>query len=103
MQRPWIDELRRVVRPGGHILITVSGVVGARRLLGDELARYEDGQLVVQGGRFEGRNYCAVVHPDAYVRNVLAHELELVAAVPAAEPEFDHDQDAYLLRVPEGG
>ncbi len=100
LQRPWVDELRRVVKPGGYILITVSGVVGSRELVGDERVRYDAGQLVVIGARFQGRNYCSVVHPDAYVRRVLAHGLELVAYAPAADPKFDHDQDGYLLRVP---
>jgi SAM-dependent methyltransferase len=100
LQKSWMDELQRVVKPGGHILITVSGVVGNRELVGDERARYEAGQLVVIGARFRGRNYCSVVHPDAYVREVLARDLELVAAIPAATPKFDHGQDAYLLRVP---
>jgi SAM-dependent methyltransferase len=100
LQRPWIEELRRVVKPGGHILITVSGVVGCGELVGDERARYDAGRLVVIGAGFQGRNYCSVVHPDAYVREVLARGLELAAYVPAATPEFDHGQDAYLLRVP---
>jgi SAM-dependent methyltransferase len=100
LQRPWIEELRRVVKPGGHILITVSGVVGCRELVGNERARYDAGQLVVIGAGFQGRNYCAVVHSDAYVREVLARGFELVASVPAATPKFDHGQDAYLLRVP---
>jgi SAM-dependent methyltransferase len=100
LQRPWIEELRRVVKPGGHILITVSGVVGCRELVGDERVRYDAGQLVVIGAGFQGRNYCSVVHPGAYVRRILAHGLELVAYAPAADPKFDHDQDGYLLRVP---
>jgi SAM-dependent methyltransferase len=106
LQIPWIDELRRVVKPGGHILITVSGPVGGGKLLDEEIARYEAGQLVVTGAAFQGQNYCEVIHPDAYVREVLARGLEVVAAVPARIPgtgfslEFDDGQDAYLLRVP---
>jgi SAM-dependent methyltransferase len=101
LQKPWIDELRRVVKPGGHILVTVNGVVGGRELVGDELARFDAGDLIVFGARFQGDNYCAVVHPDAYVRRVLARDLELVTAVPAGTPGVSDDgQDAYLFRVP---
>jgi len=100
LQIPWIEELRRVVKPGGLILVTVNGVVGSRDLVGAERERFDAGQLVVIGEQFQGRNYCAVVHPDAYVRKVLGRDLEVLAVVPASDPEFDHGQDGYLLRVP---
>lgn len=100
LQVPWIDELARVVRPGGHILVTMNGVVGSQTLDPADRARYDGGQVLVFGDRFQGRNYCAVLHPESYVRDVLARDLELVFVVPAADPEYDHGQDAYLLRVP---
>jgi SAM-dependent methyltransferase len=100
LQEPWMAELRRVVKPGGYILITVNGGGVGTWLLRDEQARFDAGRLVVQSGRFQGRNQCAAVHPEAYVRNVLARGLEVVAVRPATDPSFDYGQDGYLLRLP---
>ena len=108
LQTPWMDELRRVVKPGGHILITVNGVRGATFLIGDERDRYARGELVllgqrVFGERHSGENLCNVVHPDAYVRNVLAKGLEVIVAAPVGTPGIDDEDgdDGYLLRVPD--
>lgn len=98
LQRPWIDELRRVVKPGGYVLVSVK--ISSHGLSADEHARYDAGQLVVVDEEFQGRNYCAAVHPDAYVRDVLARGFEPIASLPLASPTFDHGQDAYLFRVP---
>ena len=100
LQVPWMGELRRVVRPGGHVLVTMNGATGSRDLGPTDRARYDAGELLVFGERFQGRNYCAAIHPESYVRDVLARDLELVAAMPASDPEHDHGQDTYLLRVP---
>ena len=86
-----------MVKPGGHILVSVK--ISSHGLSADEHARYDAGQLVVVDKEFQGRNYCAAVHPDAYVRDVLARGFEPIASLPPlATPTFDHGQDAYLFR-----
>ena len=100
LQRPWMDELVRVVRPGGLILITVSGEVYARRLPGWEhlRERFETGRLVVRRPERTGSNSCSVLHPREYLDALIAG-LELVALEPGVRPAGW--QDAVLLRTPE--
>lgn len=102
LQRAWIAELARVVRPGGHILITVVGPERARPILrGDELERFDRGELIVFGDRHTGDNYCEVYHPDGYVRELAAGAgLEIAAHLPIGTPGIEDDgQDGYLMRV----
>jgi SAM-dependent methyltransferase len=100
LQQPWIDELVRVVRPGGLLLITVSGETYARNLPGWERFRaaFERGALVVRKAERTGSNACAVLHPPAYVRETLARGLEIVDHEPGAA--HAGRQDAWLLRTP---
>jgi hypothetical protein len=77
----------------------MNGVVGSQTLSPSDRARYDTGELIVSGERYQGRNYCAIVQPESYVRNVLVRDLELVSVVPASDPKYDHGQDGYLLRV----
>jgi SAM-dependent methyltransferase len=48
-QRPWLEELRRVLRPGGYLICTVLGVDYVRQMLSsDDQARLQqDGELVL--------------------------------------------------------
>ena len=64
LQRPWLEELVRVVRPGGHVLLTTHGDWCAdRKLLRDERVRFENGALVVRDEHAGGSNLCAAFHP----------------------------------------
>ncbi|MPZ23032.1 MAG: methyltransferase domain-containing protein [Dehalococcoidia bacterium] len=98
-QRYWMDELTRVVRPGGHLLITTHGKRHASELPGNEWDRFAAGELVVVRGDREGRNECAAFHPESYVRANLARGLE-VARFEAEGARGNPWQDLYLLRKP---
>jgi len=99
LQRRWADELRRVVRPGGLVVLTVSG---RERLLEHltqpAVERFDRGELVVWRSELAGMNACSVYHPERFVREELAQGFELVEHVPRGAP--DVRQDAVLLRVP---
>lgn len=95
----WLRELVRVLRPGGHLLLTLHGERYLDRLTGPEQARFRAGELVVRRPGIAGSNLCTVFHPEQYVRERLAAGLELLELVPggaAGNPV----QDLVLLRKP---
>jgi SAM-dependent methyltransferase len=95
----WVSELTRVLRPGGHLLITTHGDYYRDGLPPEEQARYDSGESVVRVPRREGTNHCATFHPPAYVRTRLARGLEVVDHV--AEGAIGNPrQDLWLLRKP---
>jgi SAM-dependent methyltransferase len=101
LQLPWIAELARVVRPGGSLLLTVSGESRARHHLeGPPLDRFLAGELVVTRAALSGTNACAVYHPEAWLREHLEPGLALVDLVP--DGAEDVRQDQVLLRRPAG-
>jgi SAM-dependent methyltransferase len=99
-QVPWMRELTRVVRPGGLVLITVSGEERLRSIPAWKWLRepFEAGELVVTKPDRVGTNACAVYHPPAYVRETLTKGLEIVDY--ASGGADDVRQDAILLRRP---
>jgi SAM-dependent methyltransferase len=97
LQTAWMKELRRVLVPGGHLVVTVVGERRVKSLTASERADFELGRLVVREADFAGTNYCAVFHPDSYVRSVLARGFEVVDLLPEA-PDCNPPQDIYLLR-----
>jgi len=99
LQFAWIEELWRVLKPGGHLLITVSGDQFLGYLTSSEAEQYQGGHLVVCAGKMEGKNYCAVYHPPSYVRQELVgKKFRVVNFFPGDADKPYCMQDTYLLR-----
>src|SRR4051812_28908891 len=67
-ERFWADELTRVIRPGGYLLITLHGDSYRQRFSKEQGDLYDQGQVVVVSATWEGTNRCATYHPESYVR-----------------------------------
>jgi SAM-dependent methyltransferase len=93
----WIEELSRVLLPGGHLIITTHGERFLENLSPDDKERYRNGQLVVRHEEAAGSNRCAAFHPEPYVREKLARDLILVDYRPGTK---ECSQDMYLLKKP---
>jgi 2-polyprenyl-3-methyl-5-hydroxy-6-metoxy-1,4-benzoquinol methylase len=99
LQHAWVDELERVLQPGGFLLLTTHGERYLERLRPDERAAFTRGEVVVRFERVAGTNLCTTFHPPAYVVGTLRRSLELVDAVPEGAKGNPH-QDLFLLRKP---
>jgi SAM-dependent methyltransferase len=98
-QLAWRDELGRVLRPGGYLLLTLCGDAYLERMSDEEGHLYADGECVVRWEKAAGLNLCQAFHPLAFVRDHLADGWQLVEHVPRGalgNPE----QDLVLLRRP---
>ena len=96
MHGPWMAELRRVVRPGGIIILTTHGLAYRPRLTRQERARYDAGDLVVRTLGAEGRKLFAAFHPPEFVRRELLRGLSIVEHRPG-----ERTQDIWVTRTPD--
>ena len=97
LQPAWAEELERVLRPGGLLLLTVHGERYRERLDAAERGRFDAGQLVVRWQEGAGSNLCSAFHPPSYVQDRLAARFDVVEFVPEGATGNPH-QDLYLLR-----
>ena len=100
-QRAWIAELRRVTRPGGHVLFTTHGPT---MRFGDPhwptpaiRARLDAGELVVVLPDHAGRNACTALHPPIWVERHMLEGFEL-CEYAAGGATMNGGQDLFLLR-----
>jgi SAM-dependent methyltransferase len=84
LQHAWMDELRRIIRPGGLLVFTTRGDAWSWKLTAAERARYDAGRLVTRYEEVSGTNLCAVFHPLAYVHERMFDGFRLVNSLDAA-------------------
>ena len=82
LQIAWRDELLRVLRRGGYLLVTTHGRSYLPRLEPAERDRFERGELVVRWANVPGSNLCSAYHPERYLRETFGAGLELVRLAP---------------------
>jgi SAM-dependent methyltransferase len=99
LQLEWAAEFRRILRPGGYLLVSTLGgyYVGLDRLSAGERERFDEGRLVVLFEEHAGKSFCSAYHPQAYVEQTLAGGFEYAAHQPGTEAET---HDMHLLRKP---
>lgn len=99
LQHGWMDELRRVLRPGGFLLISTLGehYLTLQRLNQAEEQRFRDGKLVVLYDGSPGTSLCSAYAPPRYVHDKLGRDLDLAAFRPAADSGL---HDLHLFRKP---
>jgi SAM-dependent methyltransferase len=100
LQHAWMRECRRVLKPGGFLVLSTMGEYYAdlKRLTDSEREAFRNGQVVVLYEGSVGTNLCSVYHPRAYLEETLAEDFELVLFRPAI---FGR-QDMYLFRAGSG-
>lgn len=97
LQRAWLRELRRVLRPDGLLLLTTHGLAYADRLRPDERARFDAGEVVVRWEGVAGTNLCSAFHPEAALRGGLTDGFAFLELVPEGA-KGNPRQDLILLQ-----
>lgn len=99
MHYAWIAECRRVVRPGGLIMLTVHGDRCVDGLGLEERKLYDAGKIVVRGDVLEGSRTYVAFHSPRFMRQTLLKDMQILDHNPADMlMVFAGAQDVYLLR-----
>ena len=97
LQRAWLAELARVLRPNGLLLVTTHGAAYAERLAPEERAGFARGEVVVRWAEVEGTNLCAAYHPPGALERLAPPELTSLDLEPEGALGNPR-QDVNLLR-----
>ena len=94
----WIAELRRVLRPGGVLLLTTQGEPFKSKLTRKEKSRFNAGKIVVRGQVREGHRTYSAFHPPAFIRQLFKDMavLEHITQLPKSGSSIP--QDVWVVR-----
>jgi SAM-dependent methyltransferase len=95
----WINQLSRVLKPGGYICFTTHGEYYFQELKLAERELYEKGQPVIREQEESGSNFCAVFHPPRYVHETIAQNFTVLDFIPGSEHGWSA-QDIHLVKKP---
>jgi SAM-dependent methyltransferase len=95
----WMDELRRILKPGGILYVTLQGRDNIAYLSDAEKERFARGEMVIRAVEQSGASSCVVYHPEQYVRDRLARDFTVVAYRPGGAVDMGN-QDIVVLQKP---
>ena len=97
LQRKWVGEFARVLRPNGYLILSTHGESYLGELMPAEVGRFQRGGIVVRFPNGAGSNLCNTFHPQAAFAELTGPEFEVMAFEPEGARGNPH-QDLWLLR-----
>ncbi|MBK6283292.1 MAG: class I SAM-dependent methyltransferase [Draconibacterium sp.] len=95
----WYNELYRILKPGGIMLVTTQGDNFKVKLTISELSKYNNGQLIIRGNVKEGHRTYSAFHPKEFMRKLFGN-VEILEHV-ITNPENGKSwlpQDVWIIR-----
>ena len=99
LQKRWIREFTRILKPQGFLLLTTHGDYYLTALTPDEQKLYQAGHPIVRYDEQVGTNTCGAFHPYQYVTTELRQNLTIEQFYPRSALGNPW-QDIFLLRKP---
>jgi SAM-dependent methyltransferase len=97
LQIPWLEEMKRILKPNGVIFISVHGDHYKNLLTRQEKQLFEQGELIIHREEIAGSNTCNAFHPRQYIMNNFSKVMKVIDIVPEGALGNPY-QDAILLQ-----
>ena len=97
LQKAWMQELHRVLIPGGYLYLTTHGRAMMSGLTVEEKTQAESGKLITHYGSTAGDNLCSAFATRTFMEWLTKDYFDLVTHIPGVE-ELHRRQDVYLFR-----
>lgn len=96
--RQWVQELMRIAKPGGLLLLTTHGDAYQVKLTREEKQRYAKGLLIERSQAVEGHRVFTAFQAPAYFRQLVAPYADILQHTPGKPRHWGIEQDVWLLK-----
>lgn len=97
MHYAWFDELFRVLKPGGIILLSLQGNAFIKKLTESEKNKYKKGDLVVKANTKEGHRTYSAFQPKSFVKELVG-ENEILEHKEGYVSNDRPQQDIWIIK-----
>ncbi len=97
MHYDWFEELHRVLKPSGIMLITTQGDNARDKLTQSEYEQYNKGNIVVRGNVKEGHRTYSAFHPKAFMESLFKDADILEHIIQVSEDKNWIPQDIWII------
>ncbi len=94
----WINELYRIIRPGGVLLITTQGAIFKEKLTSEEKIKYLAGDLIERSNVKEGHRTFSAFHPVGYMQKLFLNRWKVLKFIEGEKQSWGYGQDAWILQ-----
>ena len=93
----WVDELLRVLKPGGILFITTHGNITRENLTVKEKELFEEGQLVVRANVKEGHRMYVAYQPETFMHSLFSGKAKILLHTPGTKQSWGLQQDLWIV------
>lgn len=93
----WADELCRILKKDGILLITTAGNAFKRKLTQKERLKFENGDLIIRGKVKEGHRVFSAFHPAVFIRKLFSG-FEILNHIESEQVGNYIPQDIWIIR-----
>ncbi|RYD96995.1 MAG: class I SAM-dependent methyltransferase [Sphingobacteriales bacterium] len=98
MHLEWMNEMYRLLKPGGVFYFTTHGDITRKNLLESEKMQYDNGIIVERGNVKEGYRMYATYHPPAFIEQLVAGKFSVLHHRPGKAKDWGLEQDVWIIR-----
>jgi ubiquinone/menaquinone biosynthesis C-methylase UbiE len=97
MHVAWFNELLRITRQNGIILISTQGEAFLEKLSKDEIKKFNAGNLVVRGKTREGHRTYSAFHSPVYMKKLISPN-KVIEFIEGGKSKGRPGQDIWIIR-----
>ena len=94
----WMDEMYRLLKPGGMFLLTTQGSIFIDKLSEMEKKEFSQGLLVVRNNVKEGHRSFSAFHPKAFMQSVFSDRWKVLKFTKGTMHSWGPEQDTWIIQ-----
>jgi SAM-dependent methyltransferase len=94
----WMNELHRILRPGGLLLLTTQGQAFMVKLAPEERQLFGSGALVVRDHVQEGHRSYSAFQPEKYMHALFSNRWKVVKFAAGTPQSWGPEQDTWIVQ-----